>query len=399
MKLGLSAETEVTAARESADLEVRLRAARILVRLRGLQAQRAFLAAMEGSWHKALTEGRLAGPLLGARSINAQPLPMNKTFETAPLGLEAVRFLARVQSLDGRWNARVFGAQVPADVEQTALALLSFLGAGHTEKVGQYSENVRCAVAWLKSRQGRDGAILNEGWTQFDGVTHALASIALSEAAGMGKQADTIEAAQKAMDWAVENCQWGEGYDRTGFIRSADSQPDLFATTFFTMALRSAKESRLRVGQEAFEGIIKFLDLVEDKEHHSYRFLPLGKPSPCAAIMGVVCRQLLMWKKEDLRETVVATLKDLGEPTVDLDDSDMLINYFGTLAAFYQGGEIWKNWNEPLKKNLVDAQIRQGPADGAWAPKGVWAGGGYILSTSLSALSLEVYYRYLPMYK
>ena len=38
--------------------------------------------------------------------------------------------------------------------------------------------------------------------------------------------------------------------------------------------------------------------------------------------------------------------------------------------------------------------------DGSWVPVDVWAKiGGRVYSTALCTLSLEVYYRYLPMYR
>jgi hypothetical protein len=76
-----------------------------------------------------------------------------------------------------------------------------------------------------------------------------------------------------------------------------------------------------------------------------------------------------------------------------------LTNWLGTLAAFQQGGEIWKNWNDALQKELFEKQTPDGENSGGWAPAGVWAGGGPALSTALSVLALEAYFLYLPMYK
>jgi hypothetical protein len=81
--------------------------------------------------------------------------------------------------------------------------------------------------------------------------------------------------------------------------------------------------------------------------------------------------------------------------------------YFGTLACFQSGGEIWKDWNEALKKLLPGKQESGGPkdgsekdVDGSWPAEGAAAAaaGGRAVSTALSTLCLEVYYRYLPVY-
>jgi hypothetical protein len=80
--------------------------------------------------------------------------------------------------------------------------------------------------------------------------------------------------------------------------------------------------------------------------------------------------------------------------------------YYGTLGMFQMGGEHWKAWNQAMKKTLLDNQCKGGPMDGSvqdkdgsWDPHS-WIDlyGGRVFTTALGALSLEVYYRYLPMY-
>ena len=45
----------------------------------------------------------------------------------------------------------------------------------------------------------------------------------------------------------------------------------------------------------------------------------------------------------------------------------------------------------------VQPGVAGGTDDGSWAPDGKWGGGaGRVVTTALGALSLEVYYRYLP---
>ena len=81
--------------------------------------------------------------------------------------------------------------------------------------------------------------------------------------------------------------------------------------------------------------------------------------------------------------------------------------YYGTLTVFQVGGEPWKKWNASLRDMLCENQRRGGPmdgssndVDGSWDPVCTWASrGGRVYSTAMGALSLEVYYRYLPMYR
>ena len=62
-------------------------------------------------------------------------------------------WLAGIQYPDGHWSSAEYVGEVP-DPLVTALALLAFEGAGHTEKKGRYAVNVRRAVAWLIKHAG-----------------------------------------------------------------------------------------------------------------------------------------------------------------------------------------------------------------------------------------------------
>ncbi len=66
------------------------------------------------------------------------------------------------------------------------------------------------------------------------------------------------------------------------------------------------------------------------------------------------------------------------------------------------GGEDWKNWNEKMRNYLVKKQeSNQGsPNFGSWSPSAdpFARVGGRLMITSLNLLTLEVYYRYLPLY-
>jgi hypothetical protein len=64
------------------------------------------------------------------------------------------------------------------------------------------------------------------------------------------------------------------------------------------------------------------------------------------------------------------------------------------------GGSAWKQWNDKMRDYLVKTQDTTGPNNGSWNSAGdPHAGsGGRLMSTSLSLLTLEVYYRHLPLY-
>jgi hypothetical protein len=67
-------------------------------------------------------------------------------------------------------------------------------------------------------------------------------------------------------------------------------------------------------------------------------------------------------------------------------------------------GDYWTAWNERLRPMLKDSQAQEGPLAGSWAPQHPtpdrWSHtGGRLYVTTLNLLMLEVYYRYLPLFK
>jgi hypothetical protein len=76
--------------------------------------------------------------------------------------------------------------------------------------------------------------------------------------------------------------------------------------------------------------------------------------------------------------------------------------YYATQVMHHYGGESWKKWNDGMRDGLVNSQEsnKDSPSFGSWNSAGdPHAGsGGRLMITSLNLLTLEVYYRYLPLY-
>jgi hypothetical protein len=78
--------------------------------------------------------------------------------------------------------------------------------------------------------------------------------------------------------------------------------------------------------------------------------------------------------------------------------------YYATQVMHNIPGPEWDSWNRNMRRVLIETQIKDGCAAGSWDPLKPAADshgdvGGRLMMTSLSALTLEVYYRYLPLYK
>ena len=79
---------------------------------------------------------------------------------------------------------------------------------------------------------------------------------------------------------------------------------------------------------------------------------------------------------------------------------NMYFGYYATLTMFQMGGEYWKAWNDGMKPALLGGQVRGGKDDGSWDPKGAGhCDNSRVMSTALCVMCLEVYYRYMPLYR
>jgi hypothetical protein len=89
-------------------------------------------------------------------------------------------------------------------------------------------------------------------------------------------------------------------------------------------------------------------------------------------------------------------LSQTGPSTVDI-----YYDYYATQVLHHWGGSDWTKWNDVLRDYLVDTQVKNGDASGSWKPTGDRgaAMGGRLYQTCLSVMTLEVYYRYLPLYQ
>ncbi len=75
--------------------------------------------------------------------------------------------------------------------------------------------------------------------------------------------------------------------------------------------------------------------------------------------------------------------------------------YYATQAMRNYGGEQWERWNEFNRDELCERQDTEGDAKGSWPTRNralEAKAGGRLFMTVLSTLTLEVYYRYMPLY-
>jgi hypothetical protein len=79
----------------------------------------------------------------------------------------------------------------------------------------------------------------------------------------------------------------------------------------------------------------------------------------------------------------------------------MYYNYYATQVMKHFGGEQWNKWNSKMRDFLIRTQSKDGTSTGSWfynPNSHSQEKGGRLYVTSMCCMTLEVYYRYLPLY-
>jgi hypothetical protein len=358
----------------------------------------------------------LGGRGTGRRGLVASGGGSDESEDAVQLGLS---WLKRFQEKDGRWQLTESNEKPPrypdpgirslkTDTGATALALLSFLGSGHTHKEGAYKKEVNAALQWLLQQQNSDGNLYDQDELghQQSFYAHGQATIALCEAYGLTKDETLRAPAEKAIAYICASQHPVKG----GWKYRPQSEGDLSVFGWQIMALQSARMAGLTVPDETLGRATAFLDLVQVDNGARYRYEAVDefKPTPAMTAEGLLCRQYLGWPREmpAMQEGIEYITRPEHLPDWSSGKRNVYFWYYGTQTLHNVQGKAWDTWNRALLDAVVTHQVREGAQRGSWHPKlpvgahdenADKAGRLYI--TSLCILTLEVYYRHLPLYK
>jgi len=332
----------------------------------------------------------------------------------------ALAWLAKHQLPDGSWsfnhllvsrcknrcrNPGLIGDN--ARIAATGMALLPFLGAGQTHKLGEYRKAVGRGLNYLvqRMRVGPHGGDLTDAGGRM--YSHGIASIALCEAHAMTGDRKIMAAAQQAVNFiCYAQDPVGGGW------RYFPRQPgDTSVVGWQLMALKSGHMGYLKIPSGVAARVSGFLDSVQLDGGAGYSYMPSDVPrgptsGDATTAIGLLCRMYLGWKKDNRSlERGVQFLEAEGP------SDNIYRNYYATQVMRHWGGESWRKWNEVMRDRLVSSQARKGHEKGSWFFAASKAGktdgrlnrpedvGGRLYCTTMATMILEVYYRHLPIYR
>jgi hypothetical protein len=307
--------------------------------------------------------------------------------ETEKAVQRSLKWLAANQEANGHWSMVKHGGEASHDVAATGMALLCFFGWGatHTED-GPYQQATRRAIDWLLVTMKPNGDLRSK-----DMYDQGIATMALTEAYGLTKDERLLEPAIKAVDFILK-----AQHKQTGGWRYGPNQPgDTSVFGWQLMALKSAEMAGLEIPETAFAGADTWLKKVGGGQHAGLYGYENRNASRGMTAEGMFCRQLL-----GLAPTHPMMRESAGYLKTQLTQAnDPYYDYYGTLALYQHQGPIWDEWNTRMKQLVMAKQRTDGSAAGSWNPCGPHANRfGRVVTTAMYTLSLEVYYRYLPLY-
>ncbi len=336
----------------------------------------------------------------------AQPFGATPQSETAVAA--ALEWLAANQSTDGRWDADLHGAGketktlghdrqgagARADTGVTGLALLAFLGNGQTHLEGRHRENVQHGLEFLLASQAANGSLAGNAEFFASMYCHGIATLALSEAYALTGDERLLSGLNKALRYTIAAQHTSGGWRYQPF----DQMGDMSQFGWQLMALHSAELAGIKMPAETRTRMTRFLRAASSGPERglaSYR--PGDRVSRTMTAEALVCRQFL--EAENRPGTLVEAATYVSEERPGDGQTNLYYWYYGTLALFQKQGPEWEAWNKALQQELLYSQRQDGERRGSWDPDPLWGGyGGRVYSTSMAALSLEVYYRYLPVH-
>ena len=298
---------------------------------------------------------------------------------------------------------------VRTDTGATALALLAFLGAGHAHREGRYRESVDRGLAWLVAQQRDDGNLfdIDEFGRRETYYSHALATIALCEAAAITGDDRLKTAARAGIDFLLDSQHPSRGgwkYRKQTELTNGD----LSVTGWALMALHTARMAGIEVPDDAFARASLFLDSVE--VGNRYRYMPEFPASAAMTAEGLLCRQWLGWPRDypPLEQGISFLLDERQRPRWAEGRRNVYAWYYSAQVLHNIGGEPWETWYRTVREQIVSKQVKSGRNDvrGSWhpskppgAPDEHAAEAGRLYLAAMCVLILETPYRHRPIYE
>ena len=310
--------------------------------------------------------------------------------------MRALWWLKKVQNPDGSWGE----SSKPA---MTGLALLTFLAHGETPTSKHFGTTVKKAMQWLVE----DPIDIRSSHA----YPHSIKTYALAEAYAMTGISMLEDKMNECIRILIKGQQAGGSYNY--HYSKDESRQDLSFAGWNFQALKAADGAGCDEPglQEAIYKAVGWLkkNCATNTFNYSNTNNELkgtgGKGKNTMRAVGTLCMQLFGAGDDPGIEDELYAIAQTDYAQLSWEKppgGSLYCWYYATQAMFQAGGDFWAPWNKKFQKELNDNQNKEGywvwPGDGH-VPGGAESLTGKVYATTLCALQLTVYYRYLPSSK
>ena len=315
----------------------------------------------------------------------------NADARTEDAVLRALRWLKSRQEPDGSWRE--------PKAAMTGLALLTFLAHNERPDSEEFGATVQGAIEWLMDNQESDGHFRHRDEHDY---SHPIATYALCEAYGLTSIPMIRDVAEKAVGRIVAGQHLTGGWD---YNLKQTTRNDISYSGWCVQALKAA-----HIAGVEHDGLESALDrAVAGIKRNAAPEGGFGYTEPGRGALtgvGVLSLQLLHRHRDGAARRGLVRLAEIAR--CEWEEPDIvrpLYNWYYTTQAFFHAGKgHWSAWNRQFSSALIENQIvvegagEDGRDIGYWEAPGGREQYGLVYNTTLCALMLQVYYRYLPTF-
>jgi len=345
--------------------------------------------------------------------------PIDITPEQARAVERGLTWLAANQNPNGSWTAKIgyklnndynFTSKTNGHVGVTALACMAFLAGGNLPGRGPYGDNVERGLGFILDSVQEDGYITRHRTRMY---SHAFATLFLAEVYGTTPREDVKRKLQKAVDFIVksQNEEGGWRYEPYAI------ESDMSIVVCQVLALRAARNIGIRVPKGTVDRAARYVvdsAVTGESASRGYRRSYGGR-----AEIGTFHYQKDVFSRSSFALTAagVTALHGLGiysdtaiERGIEFLTRELgsfnreeglrkkghyffwYGHYYGVQAMYTVGSPYWEPYFEEVRDVLIELQKE----DGSWPNS---TGPGPAFGTACGVLTLEIPYRFLPIFQ
>lgn len=303
---------------------------------------------------------------------------------TEPAVVRALEWLQKNQRVNGAWNES-------QQIGHTGLALLTFLAHGETPGARRYGPCVEKAIKYLYTHTDEQHRFNIPRKSHAGIYEHCIATYAIAEAYSMTRIPGLRDVMEANLQVIVDGQQAGGGWD---YQFADEGRTDTSVMGWAVQALKAGTIARATT-----PGVHDALDKAVDAFQHMsktstgrFGYTTAGVGDIGMTGVGVLSLQFMGASASRELARGLAFLSQVPASFDGVSKHPLYAFYYITQARFHAGGEIWQAWNPQIASLLVKHQQK----DGSWLEGDEGERRGKVYSTTLAALTLQVYYRNLP---